>query len=490
MDEQLNMLHKRNILLTKLYGISIIFGIITEWFVKAPMSIIYVLIIYGLITSSVLVIFTKNKIFIKETVYIITVTQALLTFTMLNVYPHMAAFSLVYMSLIFVSLYHSIKPIILSGMLNLSITNYLIMYRKEEMFHGYLIENYATIYLLIIICTGLLVVQCIIGTRMQKNLEEKEKEARQSKEKVEETLFDIEKTIHILEAFKNEFKHNITLVEEVTKEIQTVTSQTAHEINKQADSAKNINEQIVSIDKNIISIADKSKNITNTSDKTKEKTYYGHSFVIQLSKDINQLSDFIIDMNEKIISLEEQNNEINGIIKTIDTISSQTNLLALNASIEAARAGEAGKGFMVVAEEVKKLADNSKRSTVEIANIISHIKNSITDIKSRSMEGKKAVEKGEETMMKVNETFDSIHNLIQTSHQESLEIYQMGQSLKSSSSEIVNEVVQSSRLAEHFAAIVEEILGSIDNQNDKLQKLLGEFVQLEKITKDLSGHLK
>ena len=93
---------------------------------------------------------------------------------------------------------------------------------------------------------------------------------------------------------------------------------------------------------------------------------------------------------ENILALAEQAQAIGEIIATVNDIAEQTNLLALNAAIEASRAGEQGKGFAVVAGEVKALADQSKKATAQVRQILGEIQKATNTAVLSTEEGKRA----------------------------------------------------------------------------------------------------
>jgi len=109
---------------------------------------------------------------------------------------------------------------------------------------------------------------------------------------------------------------------------------------------------------------------------------------------INRIGMEMDSIGNNIIRLSEQSKAIGEIISTVNDIAEQSNLLAVNAAIEAARAGEQGKGFVIVAQEIKNLADQSKQATSQVKNILNEIQNSINASVLSAEQGSKSVEAG------------------------------------------------------------------------------------------------
>ncbi len=135
-----------------------------------------------------------------------------------------------------------------------------------------------------------------------------------------------------------------------------------------------------------------------------------------------------------ISQLGEESEKIGKIVDAISEIADQTNLLALNAAIEAARAGEHGRGFAVVADEVRKLAEQSQTSAKEISALIGSIQAKSQDAVTAMQEGVQNVKTGADAVDEAGKTFETI-------------------------SERVTEV---SRSSERMAKIVQELVASTD----------------------------
>jgi heme-based aerotactic transducer len=120
----------------------------------------------------------------------------------------------------------------------------------------------------------------------------------------------------------------------------------------------------------------------NLSDEVQEKSQEGTLKMDDLSEQIQEIQGRVEGIVGNAETLDNNAKEIQGIVKIILDIADQTNLLALNAAIEAARAGDAGKGFSVVAEEVRKLADQTKSSSSKVSEISGRTNDQIRTIET------------------------------------------------------------------------------------------------------------
>ena len=137
---------------------------------------------------------------------------------------------------------------------------------------------------------------------------------------------------------------------------------------------------------------------------------------------MEQMASQMEEASQVVSTLGDRSKEIGQIVETISNIADQTNLLALNAAIEAARAGEAGRGFSVVAEEVRKLAEQSQLSAEEIKERIAVIQGDTADAVVAMEAGTNEVALGTQAIREVGEQFQDITARVASIKSEMVEI--------------------------------------------------------------------
>lgn len=155
----------------------------------------------------------------------------------------------------------------------------------------------------------------------------------------------------------------------ISTSIQQVSEGAEHQTNMAKESARSAEESSTAV----TLIAEKAKDTMEITIATNEKTMQGSAFVQDTVAQMRLINDAVIETDQALVTLNERSKEIVHILKLITDIADQTNLLALNAAIEAARAGEAGKGFAVVADEVRKLSEQTRKSVSDISDIAKEI---------------------------------------------------------------------------------------------------------------------
>jgi methyl-accepting chemotaxis protein len=200
------------------------------------------------------------------------------------------------------------------------------------------------------------------------------------------------------------------------------------------------------------------------------------------------------DTSEKIFAIIEKftntTKEIGSFVESIENIAEQTNLLALNAAIEAARAGEAGKGFAVVAEEVRKLADQSRKSTEEITNLMKSISEE-SQLAIKSMEIMKKV--SQEQNIAVNKTdnaFNNIANAINHIVEKIKDVNESVTKMQTDKNEVINAIENISSVSEETAASSQEVAATTEHQLKAMGDMTTAAQSLDNLVRELDSNLK
>ena len=176
-----------------------------------------------------------------------------------------------------------------------------------------------------------------------------------------------------------------------------------------------------------------------------------------------------------MVHLSEQTRAIGQIITSVDDLAAQSNLLAVNAAIEAAKAGEHGKGFVVVAQEVKNLAEQSKQFTRQVRTILSDIQKATEAATSATSQGTKVVEAGVQQSAQVGDSIQSLAGSVTEAAQSATQITTSSQQQLSGMDQVasaMDRITQVAALNVTSAQQLEAAAGNLNELGQKLEQLV------------------
>lgn len=209
----------------------------------------------------------------------------------------------------------------------------------------------------------------------------------------------------------------------------------------------------------------------------------------RMAENIGEISSSVSRTNSEIDKLKGISTNIGDIVVAINSIAEQTNLLALNAAIEAARAGEAGRGFSVVAEEIRKLAEQTNLETNKIEELINRVQTEVENVKQGSEEVNEKVEQGIKLMDVSKKNILEIMELTNKNNEDILSISTSAQEQNTASQEItvaISTITNSSTEIEALSLQTSEIAVGIKDILLKKQDIVNE---LNKLANELNQDL-
>lgn len=234
-------------------------------------------------------------------------------------------------------------------------------------------------------------------------------------------------------------------------------------------------------------IADSANTAAESSISASQASERGNEVVQQVIAQMKLINDSVEQIGTTINGLHVNTKKISEIVSLITAIADQTNLLALNAAIEAARAGEHGKGFAVVADEVRRLAEQSSQSATEIYNLINSIQSDSNASITVMEKGKEDVKVGMAFTNEVGEIFKEILTSSEEVASQIREISAASQQISASSEEVAASVNNIKQSAEQSAEFSSNVSKSTQEQLSTMQEVKDASSSLGKTAEELQG---
>jgi methyl-accepting chemotaxis protein len=259
----------------------------------------------------------------------------------------------------------------------------------------------------------------------------------------------------------------VAALSSATAEILAGTAQQAAGVQEQAAAVTETVATVEEIAQTAEQSNERAKVVAQTSQRAAESGTAGRRAVEQSISVMGDVKDQTESIATSIVSLAEQAQAIGEIIAVVNDVAEQTNILALNASIEASRAGEHGRGFGVVATEIKSLAEQSKKATVQVRQILGEIQRATNSAVIATEQGTKTVDSAVRTVHQADEAIRALADAVveaaqsaaqisASAGQQSIGMSQIGRAMRDIS-EATSQNLASTRQAEQAARDLDHV---------------------------------
>lgn len=219
-----------------------------------------------------------------------------------------------------------------------------------------------------------------------------------------------------------QLRKSVAMVSSSSAQILAITTQVAYGSEETATATSETTTTAEEVRQTAQVSSQKAKYVSENVQKTAQVSQSGRKSLEESIEVMNRIRQQMESIAESIVEFSEQSKSIGEIIATVNNLAEQSNLLAVNAAIEAAKAGEQGKGFVVVAQEVKTLAEQSKQATAQVRTILNDIQKATNVTVMATEQGSKAVESGVKQSVEAGESIRMLGDSITEAAQAAVQI--------------------------------------------------------------------
>jgi len=275
-----------------------------------------------------------------------------------------------------------------------------------------------------------------------------------------------------------------------TEQVALTMEELATGIDSQANYVSGLSITMDSFTEKVSEANENGDTIYQSSNDVLTMTNKGNEAMSASIKQMATIDQIVKDTAQKVQGLEEQSKEISKLVSVINEIADQTNLLALNAAIEAARAGEHGRGFAVVADEVRKLAEQVGVSAMDITQIVSSIQNETGVVTESLLSVYKEVEEGTNQIETTGSTFEGINAAIQQMASRIESVTGHLNTMLTSSQEMNSSIQEVASISQETAAGVEETSATAEQTSSAMEEVSKNSNGLSRLAENLNTLVK
>ncbi len=254
---------------------------------------------------------------------------------------------------------------------------------------------------------------------------------------------------------------------------------------RQLTVAREATTEVDALAKELAGASKRAGEVRKSVEKTSHAAESGGEAIGKAIRQMQALDTTVTHSAQVVAKLGERSQEIGQIVDTISGIAGQTNLLALNAAIEAARAGEQGRGFAVVADEVRKLAEQSQEAAGRIASLIGEIQGETGRAVEAMNKGTAEVKEGTVVASQAGAAFEEIVGLIRKANEEVAAITVAIEQTVSGSGRIVHAVDDMQRVSRDTAEQTQTVAAATEEQAASMEEIASSSRSLAHLAEEL-----